>query len=326
MEQGSSDHQAAFFAGPFACATSGPQAREGQFFGTGVPLPTEGYGGCNLAGGIQNATNPSGPTAASQVISAPLNGGTNALSTSAKADFTGLSAKADGSFTGTFTDAFTFASGEGAAYSTDTLTQAGSGLGFLSLGFTIEGSVLSSNNSQTQTFLDYQIDSGSIFRPFSINTVDGTSSVTSPTDAGGSLAGFTASGANVSGTGTAFSFLTPITLGQAFDLTLGLYASSYPGLVNGNADNEFSAQLTSIQIFDATGKPIDVAITSTSGTLYDASGAHGAPSGGVPEPVTWTMLLLGLGSIGAALRWSNQNFTRRLRRAPLVISAEHSDS
>ncbi|HEX2816049.1 MAG TPA: hypothetical protein VHN39_06630, partial [Phenylobacterium sp.] len=31
--------------GPFACATSGPQAQEAHFFNTGIPLPTEGYAG-----------------------------------------------------------------------------------------------------------------------------------------------------------------------------------------------------------------------------------------------------------------------------------------
>src|ERR1700750_913181 len=65
-------------SGPFGCATSGPQAGAQAFFGTGIGLPTEGYGGCSLAGGIQDVSTPSGVTAIShQDVTGPVNGGVN---------------------------------------------------------------------------------------------------------------------------------------------------------------------------------------------------------------------------------------------------------
>jgi hypothetical protein len=289
--------------GPFACATSGPQAQEAHFFNTGIPLPTEGYAGCGLSGGIQNTTSATGPSMAQQAVIAAVNGGSTNLSANAKAGFDGLHVKSNATSTAGFTDAFTYAASEAAAYSTDTLNQAGSGAGFIYLGFSIDGSVTSVGNGQTQTFLDYQIGSGSIFTTFSAQTVDGTSTIISPTNAGGSLAGFSASGASLSGSGTVFSFMTPITLGTNFDLTLALYASSYPGIVNGVEDNDFfsTAKLTSISVFDAAGHPLDVAITSASGTRYDAFGAH-VDASAAPEAATWAMLLLGFGGVGAVLR------------------------
>lgn len=40
--------------GIFACATSGPTIGDGWF--AGLRMPTEGFAGCNLQGGIQNQT------------------------------------------------------------------------------------------------------------------------------------------------------------------------------------------------------------------------------------------------------------------------------
>ena len=53
---------------------------------------------------------------------------------------------------------------------------------------------------------------------------------------------------------------------------------------------------------DASGHPIDFSITGASGTIYDANGAHLPTAGGVPEPGTWAMMLLGFGGLGAILR------------------------
>lgn len=47
-------------AGIFACGTGGPQPREAKFFGTGIPLPSEGYAYCLLSGAIDDAASPIG--------------------------------------------------------------------------------------------------------------------------------------------------------------------------------------------------------------------------------------------------------------------------
>ena len=75
--------------------------------------------------------------------------------------------------------------------------------------------------------------------------------------------------------------------------------------MGGTANNDFSetARLSSLSFFDAAGNALAFdTITGASGRLYDAAGVHTAPVGGVPEPATWAMLLIGFGGVGAAAR------------------------
>jgi hypothetical protein len=288
--------------GSFGCATSGPQAMSGHWFGSAsVGLPTEGYASCNLSGGIQNISNPAGPSFAVQDVSNAFNGGLNTLSAAATAGFDKLGVKTAGSFTGE-TNSFTYHSGEAAAYSTDTLLLPGSGAGTIQLGFSIDGSAMSVGNSQTFIYLNYELGSGPIYTAFNAITSYGASSVNNPT--GGPMAGFTTAGASLSGSGIAYSFAHPIALGTSLDLSLGLFAASYPGSFTGVANNDFfsTAKISSITLRDAAGHPIDFSITGASGTVYDATGAHLPTAGGVPEPGTWAMMLVGLGGLGAVLR------------------------
>ena len=289
--------------GPFGCATSGPQAMEGHWFGSASNfLPTEGYAGCNLSGGIQNTSNLAGSSLAAQDVSHAFNNGLNTLSAAATAGFDKLGVKTTGSYTGE-TNSFAYHSSEAAAYSTDTLLLPGSGAGTIQFGFSVDGSAMSFGNSQTFVYLNYELDGGPIFTAFNAITSYGTSSVSSPTG-GGPVAGFTNAGASLSGSGIAYSFAHPITLGTSFDLSLGLFAASYPGSFTGVANNDFfsTARISSITILDASGHPIDFSITGASGTIYDANGAHLPTAGGVPEPGTWAMMLLGFGGLGAILR------------------------
>ena len=289
--------------GPFGCATSGPQAMEGHWFGSAsVGLPTEGYISCNLSGGIQNTSNLAGASFATQDVSHAFNGGLNTLSSTATAGFDKLGVKTTGSFTGE-TNGFSYHSGEAAAYSTDSLLLPGSGAGTIQFGFSVDGSANSVGNSETFVYLNYELGGGPIFTAFNAITSYGTSSVSSPTG-GGAVAGFTTAGASLSGSGIAYSFAHPITLGTNLDLSLGLFAASYPGSFTGVANNDFfsTAKITSITILDAAGRPIDFSITGASGTIYDANGAHLPTAGGVPEPRTWAMMLLGFGGLGAVLR------------------------
>ena len=289
--------------GPFGCATSGPQAMEGRWFGSAsVGMPTEGYASCNLSGGIQNTSNPGGPSFAAQDVSHAFNGGLNTLSAAAKAGFDKLGVKTEGSFTGE-TNGFAYHAGEAAAYSTDTLLLPGSGAGTIQFGFSIDGSAMSVGNSQTFIYLNYELGAGPIYTTFSAVTSYGTSTVSNPT-VGGPVAGFTTAGASLSGSGVAYSFAHAITLGTSLDLSLGLFAASYPGPFTGIANNDFfsTARISSITLLDAAGRPIDFSITGASGTIYDATGAHLPAAGGVPEPATWAMMLAGFGAVGAVLR------------------------
>ena len=293
--------------GGFACATSGPQARESAFFNSGIGLPTEGYASCSLAGGINNKTSVTGPVLAHQDVTASFNGGTAVVSADAKADYGVLGVRSLGTYSGS-QDAFTYKSAEGAAYFSDSLTFAGTGVYNVFFGWDVDGSALTSvGASQTQTFLNYQINSGPIFSAFVANSGGGgPDRAISPVLGGGTLAGFTIAPRSVNGSGTAYSFLTPITLGTAFDFSVGIFASSIPTAFGGIANNEWfsTARLSSIQAFDSSGNRVAFAITSASGTVYDANGAHPRVVVGpaVPEPATWLSMICGFGLLGVSLR------------------------
>lgn len=289
--------------GVFACRTSGPQAREKSVFGTGIGLPTEGYAFCSLSGGIDDQAGATGAVS-TQAVTHAFNGGVHDATADARAGFTGLGVSATGSFTGSTNNA-AYHAAEAAAYSSDSFLLPGSGIGSIQLGFTIDGSASSVGNSQTITYFNYQIGTGPSYTAFAAGTDRGTAQVIFPTAPGVSIPGFVTSGATLSGSAVAQSFLTPVTLGGMFDLNLGLYAASYPGSLNGVADNNFfsTARLTRIDLFDATGQAVRFSVKGASGTIYDNDGAHAAPVvGGVPEPTSWAMMLAGFGVVGAATR------------------------
>jgi PEP-CTERM motif len=293
-------------SGSFACATSAPQARESAFFNTGVGLPTEGYSACSLAGGITNQTSVTGPSFSHQDVTASFNNGVAALLAEATAGYGSLGVRSTGTYTG-FQDGFTYKGAEGAAYVTDTLTFAGTGTVNIFLGWTVDGSSSTTGSSQTLTFLNYQVGAGPIFSALVAGSGGGASMarVVSPQGGGGTVPGFTVGPNSLSGSGDVYSFFTPVTLGTAFDLTVGLYAASYPTAFTGIALNDFfsTARLTSIRAYDVFGNRVAFSITSASGTVYDETGAHpvvGAPA--VPEPSSWLMAVLGFGMIGGAIR------------------------
>jgi hypothetical protein len=124
-----------------------------------------------------------------------------------------------------------------------------------------------------------------------------------------------------------FIFQNNYTTGFATLATLDTYPSAYPGTWTSNADNtqafytetynvvgasgDISLSLdASLQCFNGmncnygdTAKigisgPADFSYTSDSGALLTAS----AVTGGVPEPATWALMLLGFGGLGATLR------------------------
>jgi hypothetical protein len=105
--------------------------------------------------------------------------------------------------------------------------------------------------------------------------------------------GFTIGASSISGIGVFDTNPLSLTYGTAFDFSFGLLAYAMPR--DGSASSTFSstALLTGIDVFDALGNPVnDFSILSESGTVYDASGVHLAPS--VPEPNTLALLATGM--------------------------------
>ncbi len=286
----------------FACGTSGPQPRESQFFNRGVALPIEGYAYCNLSGGIQATVNPVGPSSSHRDVTLPFNNGVATLSADAVARFDSVGVQSLGSFTG-FGDSWSYSAVEAAAYVQDGLTLEGSGDAFLRFTFTVDGSGFTTGNSQIQTLLNYRLGGGPIYTAFSAGAFGGGAYADGPATPGGpALSGFTLSGGSFSGADDVLTFLLPITRGVLTGWRWGMYVASYPQPFTGVANNDFlsTARLSGIEAFDAQGRPFDFTITSLSGTIYDATGAH--VPGAVPEPANWAMLIVGFGAVGFAGR------------------------
>ena len=243
--------------GVFDCATSGP-SRTCSHGSTGNGLPTEGYAYCGLAGGIIDNSSATGVSAAHVDLGSSghlFNNGVHLQTSDAAADFGILKASSSGSFTGDPGGGFEYAQGEGAAVSTDTLPTP-AGASSIQLGFTIDGSASVARTSQVLALFNYQINSGPIFTIFAANLLGDTSSVRGLD--GGSfvdLAGFTVAMGSISGGDTVYTFRTELPSSPTFDLTLGLYAGSYPSPLGGIANGDFSetVRLSSIATFDAGG-------------------------------------------------------------------------
>ena len=311
-------------AGQFACATSGPQTRESNFFNTGIPLPSEGYAYCNLAGAITNDAAPFGFSFSSEAVIAAFNGGNAELTAQARSGFVGMGVETTGAYDGAH-DSNTYTYSEAAAYTLDRIMLPGSGSGALQLRFDIEGTATGSEFSDNLIYLNYQLGSGPIYTAFVGYAGRGTGRAYAPTVAGATVPGFTVTPGAISGTALDIpTFYLPVTLGGAIDLTVGLYAASYvgnrPGVL-GSADVRFlsTAKLSGFYLYDGLGQLIDKQFLGESGTIYDRFGAHLAP--GVPEPSVWALMIAGFFAAGGGLRRSNrQKHAPACRRS--VLSEE----
>ena len=317
--------------GLFACATSGPQPGVLARFGTGNGLPTEGYAYCGLAGGIDDNSSATGVSAAHVDLGSSgnsFNKGLHKQTSDATADFGVLKASSSGSYTGDPGGGFLFAQGEGAAVSTDTLPTPGTGS--IQLGFTIYGSASVAKTSQVIILFNYQINSGQTFTIFHADLTGDTASVRG-LDRGGAfvdLPGFTVGVGSVSGSDTVFTFPIELPSSPTFDLTLGLYAGSYPSPLGGIANADFSdtVRLSSIETFDASGHPFDFgSITGASGRIYDATGVHTAVAA-APESSTWAMTLTGFAGLGWLARLRRRKLTASLtaREAQRLCAIGHT--
>lgn len=132
--------------GPFACATSGPTIGAG--WSAGLVLPTEGFAGCGLGGGIDTRTAAAGPLTAAQAGSGLVEGGSYTGQARASADHGRLGVSASGSMGGR-TSSFTFHQSASFARFEDTLTLTAPGVatgapGSIDFGFLVSGAMASS--------------------------------------------------------------------------------------------------------------------------------------------------------------------------------------
>jgi hypothetical protein len=137
------------------------------------------------------------------------------------------------------------------------------------------------------------------------------------------------SGAFTFGSGDArFDLQNNVTTGFATMAGLDTYPSAYPGTWTTNADHTVN---TFTAVYNVTGAAGELPIGATAslfcgnGMLCDfghtfqigltgpadfsytsASGVFLTGTGGVPEPATWAMMLLGFGGLGAAMRTRRQ--------------------
>jgi hypothetical protein len=291
--------------GAFDCATSGPQTRERTFFGTGVGLPTESYSYCNLAGGISDVSGAINSGAAYQSGSAGFPGdtGTASLVANASASINELHVSASGTNSAKAYGGAYYAGAEAAAYSSDKVIFDGTGQQLMRFEFSVDGAMTQVGTSEGLLRFAYQIGSDPIYGGLTgyLRSTD-----TLSLSGQGDLTGFLLTPGSISGSGTVYTFDTLVNLGVATDFNIGLYVAVYPGWNGGSsidADFSHTLRLSGIKAVGSDGSVLDTVVTGlgSSGYLYDANGSH-LVTAAVPEPATWTMMIVGFGAIGGAIR------------------------
>lgn len=294
--------------GPFACATSGPTIGRGWF--AGLSLPTEGFAGCSLGGGIVDKTAASGPLTAQQSVTAPVSGGSFTGQASTRADYGRLGVAASGSMTGT-TSSSTYHQAAAFARFQDTLTLSAPGIapgtaGSIDFAFLIEGMLQSLPHApftqQADVALGIRVGTGvgnAARAPwFSfMGTVvnDGTPYLRG---GGTGLPGsFVVAPGSFSGSAEVLSTANfGFTWGEPFEVEVAFLTSLAPCCSGASLASSFlsTAQLSGITARVGGSAIGGFTVTSASGTGYGPQGL--LP---VPEPATlalWAggLLLLGL--------------------------------
>ncbi|MBZ5725052.1 MAG: PEP-CTERM sorting domain-containing protein [Acidobacteriia bacterium] len=112
----------------------------------------------------------------------------------------------------------------------------------------------------------------------------------------------------VIGSGSVTTPMVPVQFGTelSFRLVLGssaqMIGGNFPAPASGTVDVNFgnTAHITSVRVFDANGAPISSGFSFASTSGYDYSLAA---ESAVPEPATWTLLVVGLlGFVGSRRR------------------------
>lgn len=292
--------------GGSSCRTAESDPVVANAFTSSMGVPIEGLAFCNLSGSLVDNI-AAGATSATSAASRAFNGGQADLTAAAVAAYDHIGAQASATFTGN-TSGTAYHSAEGAAIIDDTLTyRGGTGTGYATYGFTIDGALNAASNSEAQIYLAFTAAGNSPQFAFVARLGDGAPSVFAPytTD----FTGFTSDATSITGSGLAYTYGVGFTFGTPTDFEYGLRAYAYAGAFTGDAATNFigTARLTSITVRDGLGNLVDFSATSASGTVYDSMGAHvsGPGPGAVPEPASWLMMLLGFALLGWAMRRRN---------------------
>lgn len=283
---------AAGSGGPFACATSGPTIGDGWF--AGISLPTEGFAGCGLAGGIVDKKAATGPLTANQSATGPMVGGVGSatVAAQARADYWSLGAAANGTGTGG-TSAFTYHASAGFASFTDTLTLTSVGIatgtaGSTNFAFLVDGLMQSASNApytqQLDARLGIRVDDRFIWDSLRATLINEDL----PSVRGGATGlpgSFVLGPGSLSGsalvTSTAnFSF----EWGVPFKVELALMTNASPCCYGTSQNAAFlnTALLKGIDAYGPGGKVTDFQVSAASGTRIGANGLLSP----VPEPGT----------------------------------------
>jgi hypothetical protein len=272
-----------------------------DFFGpTGLAIPSNGLPTGGLPGVARLTTGASGVLVDSAAASGSGDStfGSWSANGSSSANATYGKVGAEGSGTRLHIgDGNTVVGFEGFGIFTDSLTFNSASLngtvGSTIFHFTIDGTVLSVGAVNTVGMVaNYQQNSAPIYTLMAANLQPASPPYFVPSTGTGHD-GFTIGASSISGIGVFDTNPLSLTYGTAFDFSFGLLAYAMPR--DGSASSTFSstALLTGIDVFDALGNPVnDFSILSESGTVYDASGVHLAPS--VPEPNTLALLATGM--------------------------------
>jgi hypothetical protein len=278
---------------PFACLTYMAAPPIQAFFGVHGPfMPVDGLEPCNIAGGFELQSAPSGPIADSALLDVDFaNFNQNAFtgSADARAEHGLVGARSFGAFAGPASNLIVEGSAAfGKFRETFTITRPGipnGSAGTLRMYFAIEGSLSVSGpppfTSAGDVEVAYQQDSGPVYTLMraQVTRSDLQPLLAVPTGFGtvfgpGEYGGFTLSAGTVSGSGEFATFPLSIVLGQPFDFALGVLAYSLPA-TGASVPVDFlgTARLSGIELLDAFSQPIDgFQIASGSGTLYSADG------------------------------------------------------
>lgn len=303
---------------PFACATSGPTIGDGWF--AGIHLPTEGFAGCNLAGGIDDKHAANGTLVSSQTVTSGVgSGGTFTGRADAVASYGKLGVSASGTMTGS-TSSFMYHEAAGFARFQDTWTLTAPGIatgtaGTINLGFLVEGAMSSSPHAPSTQQVDLQLgmrfngSKGGPWDSFLATIVNdgqpflrggGTWDPSGFTTGPGAFSGSTL----VTSTGN-FSFIW----GVPFDVEVAFRTLLTPCCFGSSLNSDFLATALLKGIYaTSNGQAItSFDVASASGTAYGPEGLIIAAS--VPEPASVALMILGAAALVPLAR-------RRSRRTP----------